>query len=186
MTTFENLRSRNERFAATVDLAQLAMPDLTTMPERLLLLLTCVDPRVEPAGFLGIRVGDAGVLRNAGGRVDTRIVEDIAYLAMRLRVRLDVAVVHHTQCGTGLLAEPVFRASYAERMKLDPDPLTLKAVVDPRATVRHDTIALLTNPLLQGGVLASVSGHVLHLETGLVETVVEPAAAVEDVHHSTI
>lgn len=184
MTSFENLRSRNERFAATVDLAQLAMPDLTTLPERMLLLLTCVDPRVEPAGFLGVGVGDAGVLRNAGGRVDTRIVEDIAYLALRLRVRLDVAVVHHTQCGTGLLAEPAFRASYAARMGLDPDPLSLKAVVDPRATVRHDTTALLTNPLLTRDVLASVSGHVLHLETGLVETVVEPAAAVDDERHS--
>jgi carbonic anhydrase len=136
-------------------------------------VLTCVAPRVEPAGFLGLRPGDAGVLRNAGGRVDDRIIQDIAYLAQRLQVRMDVAVIHHTQCGTGLLSEPAFRQRFADRTGLDQDSLAAKAVTDPVATVRRDVAALTRSPLMTDDVIASVSGHVLRLETGLVETVVE-------------
>lgn len=178
MTDFHDLLERNRAFAASVDLSRLAMPDSSMMPERIPLVLTCFDPRVEPAGFLGIGTGDAGVLRNAGGRVDDRVAEDIALLGMRLQVRLDVAVIHHTQCGTGLLADPAFRQSYAERTGLDDDALAAKAVTDPTETVRRDVATLLASPLLSEDVLASVSGHVLRLETGLVETVVEATGPV--------
>ncbi|MER5700015.1 carbonic anhydrase [Streptomyces mirabilis] len=171
MSEFSELLERNRDFAAKVDLRRLAMPPV--MPERQLLVLTCVDPRVEPAGFLGLGTGDAGVLRNAGGRVDGRVMEDIAYLAMRLGVRMDVAVIHHTQCGTGMLAEPGFRRAFADRAGLDDADLAAKAVTDPAATVRDDIAKILASPLLSSDLVASVSGHVLRLETGLVETVVE-------------
>lgn len=176
MTEFNELLERNREFAQNVDLARLAMPPKEAMPDKLLLVLACVDPRVEPAGFLGIGTGDAGVLRNAGGRVDDRVVEDIAYLSMRLGARMDVAVIHHTQCGTGMLSEPAFRQAFADRTGLDEATLSEKAVTDPTETVRRDVAELLDNPMLANGVLASVSGHVLRLETGLVETVVVATA----------
>ncbi|MET8102165.1 carbonic anhydrase [Streptomyces sp. NPDC005236] len=178
MTQFNELLGRNREFAANVDLGRLAMPPKEAMPDRLLLVLACVDPRVEPAGFLGIRTGDAGVLRNAGGRVDDRVAEDIAYLSMRLGVQMDVAVIHHTQCGTGKLSEPAFRHAFAHHTGLDEGALADKAVTDPAVTVRQDVGELLGHPLLSNDMLASVSGHVLRLETGLVETVVEATAPV--------
>lgn len=158
---------RNQAFAANVDLARLAMP------ERLPLVLVCADPRVEPAGFLGIGTGEAGVLRNTGGWMDGRVIEDIVYLAVRLGVRTDVAIVHHTQCGTGLLADPAFRRSFADRTRGDDAE---RAVTDPAATVRRDVEKLLADPLMTREVLASVSGYVLRLGTGLVETAAEPVA----------
>ncbi|MEV7687784.1 carbonic anhydrase [Streptomyces bungoensis] len=173
MSDFDEFLKRNQVFAANVDLARLAMPE--SMPERLPLVLVCADPRVEPAGFLGIGTGDAGVLRNTGGRVDGRVIEDIAYLAVRLGARMDVAIVHHTQCGTGLLADPAFRRSFADRTGGDDAVLAERAVTDPAATVRRDVEKLLADPLMTSEVLASVSGYVLRLETGLVETVVEHA-----------
>ncbi|WP_217562190.1 carbonic anhydrase [Streptomyces sp. GbtcB6] len=176
MTEFNELLERNREFAANADLGGLAMPPKEAMPDKLLLLLTCVDPRVEPAGFLGVGTWDAGVLRNAGGRVDDKVVEDIAYLSMRLGARMDVAVIHHTQCGTGMLSEPAFRQAFADRTGLDEGALTERAVTDPTTTVRQDVAKLLANPLLSSDIIASVSGHVLRLETGLVETVVEATA----------
>ncbi|XUL93937.1 carbonic anhydrase [Streptomyces galilaeus] len=164
---------RNRGFAKSVNLAMLQMGDRANMPDRILLLLTCVDPRVEPAGVLGLQLGEAGVLRNVGGRVDQRVVEDMAYLAMRLGTRLDIAVIHHTQCGSGMLSEGAFRRSFAELVGLDDADLAAKAVTDPAETVRHDVEKLLTSSLLSSALVASVSGHALHLETGLVETVVE-------------
>lgn len=171
MPDFNEFLKRNQTFAANVDLARLAMPE--SMPERLPLVLVCADPRVEPAGFLGIGTGDAGVLRNTGGRVDDRAIEDIAYLAARLGVRMDVAIVHHTQCGTGLLADPEFRRSFADRTGGDDAVLADRAVTDPVATVQRDVSKLLADPLMTSEALASVSGYVLRLETGLVETIVE-------------
>jgi carbonic anhydrase len=173
---WDELVERNRAFAASVDVRMLAMPDRTRIPERMLLLLTCVDPRVEPAGFLGVRLGDVGVLRNAGGRVDDRVMADIAFLGMRLGLRVDIAVIHHTQCGTGMLSDPAFRRSFADRTGLDDGLLAAKAVTDPAVTVRHDIGKLLDSPLMSDDIVASVSGHALRLETGLVETVVEAGA----------
>jgi carbonic anhydrase len=173
MSQFQELLERNREFAGSFDPRRLPTLDGAQLPDRLLLVLTCVDPRVEPAGFLGLRTGDAGVLRNTGGRVDDRIAEDIAYLAVRLRARMDVAVIHHTQCGTGKQSEPAFRHAFADRTGLDDGDLAARAVTDPAETVREDVAKLLGHRLLSGDTVASVSGHVLRLETGLVETVVE-------------
>ena len=84
-----------------------------------MLIVTCLDHRVDPAIVLGLQLGDAPVIRNAGGRVTQAVIDDIAYLAFLAEQlfggqgaadRLfEVAVVHHTQCGTGLLADPGFR-----------------------------------------------------------------------------
>ncbi|MFJ8627031.1 carbonic anhydrase [Kitasatospora sp. NPDC093550] len=175
MSQLTELLHRNREFAAAVDPARLAMSSREQLPERILVVLTCLDPRVEPAGFLGLRTGEAGVLRNAGGRVDDRVAEDIAYLAARFGLRIDVAVVHHTQCGTGMLSEPAFRHDFADRTGLSDRELAARAVTDPTETVRMDVAKLLGHPLLSADGLGSVSGHVLRLETGLVETVVNAA-----------
>jgi len=175
MTGFDELLRRNQAFAASGDLST-----LTAMPDNRVLVLTCVDPRVEPAGFLGVGVGDAIIVRNAGGRVDDAVVADLAFLSALGEAMgadgppLQVAVVHHTQCGTAALSNPGFRHRFAERTGLDDAALTAKAVTDPVATVRTDVSRLLANPLASDRIV--VSGHVLRLETGLVETVLEAAA----------
>lgn len=171
MSDLSELIDRNRVFAARIDPTMLAMP--TSAPEKMLLVLTCFDPRVEPAGFLGLTTGDAGVLRNAGGRVDSRVIEDIAFLAMRFGVRMDVAIIHHTQCGTGVLAEPEFRRAFADHASLGDADLAARAVTNPAETVRRDVEKMLASPLMSGDVLTSVSGLVLRLDTGLLETVVD-------------
>ncbi|AEV84996.1 carbonic anhydrase [Actinoplanes sp. SE50] len=174
MVPLSELLRRNRHFAAHADLTRLTLP--TALPDRLLLILTCLDPRVEPAGFLGLGPGEAAVLRNAGGRVDERVTQDIALLALRFGVRMDVAIIQHTQCGTGLLADPAFRRDVADRTGAGDAELTAKAVTDPVATVRQDVARLLAHPLAADGLVVSVSGHAFRLETGLVETVVDAVA----------
>ena len=175
MARFEELLRRNRAFAAKVDTAELQV-----MPGELVLVLTCVDPRVEPAGVLGVGRGDGVVLRNVGGRVDDAVTADIAFLvaigqAMGARgPALEVAVVHHTQCGSGFLADEGLRRGFPHRTGLAEGPLATRAVTDPVVSVRADVARLLADPVLPDGVV--VSGHVLRLETGLVETVL-PAAA---------
>ncbi len=175
MATLEELLRRNRRFAATV-----ADGALTAMPGRPVFVLTCVDPRVEPAAILGVGMGEAVVLRNVGGRVDDAVIADIAFLmAIGRPMGVDegppeIALVHHTGCGSAFLADDGFRRAFAERTGQPEGALAARAVTDPVESVRFDVARLIASPLLAGR--ATVSGHVLRLETGLVESVVEATA----------
>jgi carbonic anhydrase len=175
MTRMIPVLERNEHFARTYT------PTALGMPATQMLIVTCLDHRVDPAIFLGLRLGDAPVIRNAGGRVTQAVIDDIAYLAF-LAGQLfggqleddrlfEVAVVHHTQCGTGFAADPVFRHQAAEATGLSKVALEASAVTDPHATIKADVERLLTSPLLSPKV--SVSGHVYDVATGRLTTVLD-------------
>jgi carbonic anhydrase len=172
MTRMTPLLERNEQFASSYAPAALGLPAAQV------LIVSCLDHRVDPAIVLGLRLGDAPVIRNAGGRVTESVIADIAFLgflAEQLGAAGDslfeVAVVHHTQCGTGFLADPAFRRQCAEQTGLPEAALGAIAVPDPLATVRADVELLLASPLMSPKV--SVSGHVYDVATGRVETVVD-------------
>src|SRR5579864_6805643 len=109
MTRMTPLLERNEQFAATYTPVALGLPTAQ------MLILTCLDHRVDPAIVLGLQLGEAPVIRNAGGRVTPAVIDDIAYLAFlagqlsggqgAADTLFEVAIIHHTQCGTGFLAD---------------------------------------------------------------------------------
>ena len=145
-------------------------------PELRLFVITCVDPRVDPAHFLGIGLGDAMVVRNVGGRVTPEVINDVAFIGQIAENLLpdgplfEVAVMHHTQCGAGALADETFRRRYAERIGSDESTLRERAILDPVATVTSDVELLRSAPAISPRI--ALSGHVYDVETGLVETIV--------------
>jgi carbonic anhydrase len=175
MTRMTTLLDRNEQFARTYTPIALAPPATQVI------VVTCLDHRVDPALFLGLELGDAPVIRNAGGRVTPAVIDDLAYLAFLAEQLFggqlnddglfEVAVVHHTECGTGFLADPGFRRQAAQATGLDEATLKAEAVADPHATVRADVDRLLAEPRLSPKV--SVSGHVYDIATGRVTTIVD-------------
>ena len=175
MTRMTPLLERNEQFASTYTPAPLGPPTAQV------LIVTCLDHRVDPAIILGLQLGEAPVIRNAGGRVTQAVIDDVAYLAFLAeqlfagQVAADrlfeVAVVHHTQCGTGFLADPGFRHQAAGATGLSEAALEASAVADPHTTVKADVERLLTSPLLSPKV--SVSGHVYDIATGRVTTTLD-------------
>jgi carbonic anhydrase len=172
------LLERNEQFARTYTPVALGPAAAQVV------IVTCLDHRVDPALILGLRLGDAPVIRNAGGRVTPAVIEDIAflaYLAEQLfagQVAADrlfeVAVIHHTQCGTGFLADPGFRHQAAEATGISEKALEATAVADPHLTVKADVERLLGSPMLSPKV--SVSGHVYDIATGRVVTAIASAS----------
>ena len=140
-----------------------------------LFVITCLDPRVDPAHFLGLGLSDAIVLRNVGGRVTPEVINDVAFIGQLAEAVLpagplfEVAVIHHTQCGTGALADDTFRRRYAERIGADESSLRDHAVLDPARTVTTDVERLRSAPAVSRRV--TVSGHVYDVVTGLVETI---------------
>src|SRR4030081_2503754 len=101
VSNFDPLLDRNRVFAATG-----AHRGLGIMPSPPVFVVTCLDPRVDPAAFLGIGRGDAAVVRNAGGRVTEAVVDDVSFIGFLAATMLpegplfEVAVIHHTGCGT--------------------------------------------------------------------------------------
>ena len=174
MTRMTPLLERNEKFARTYTPLPLGPAAAQVV------IVTCLDHRIAPAITLGLRLGDAPVIRNAGGRVTPAVIDDIAYLGF-LAGQLfgdqaaddlfEVAVVHHTQCGTGFLADPGYRHRAAEATGLPETALEAAAVADPYTTVRADVGRLLAAPSLSPKV--SVSGHVYDIATGRLTTVLD-------------
>ncbi len=170
--SFDVFLDRNRSFAGSLD-----RPTLMVMPDSPALILTCADPRVEPAVVFGVGAAEAVVLRNTGGRVTDAVIGDIAMLSQigeYLRPNnpdrpLDVAIVHHTHCGTAFLDDHGFRHQLATRTGADEAVLAAHAVTDPYRSVEND-VDLLLNAFVDVGHIA-VSGHVLDLETGRVTTV---------------
>ena len=175
MTRITPLLDRNEQFARAYTAPALGLPAAQ------LVVVSCLDHRVDPAIVLGLRLGDAPVIRNAGGRVTPAVIEDLAFLAF-LASQLfggqladgslfEVAVIHHTQCGTGFLADPGFRDQAAAATGVAAAALEATAVTDPHVTVQADVERLLSSPLIPPPV--SVSGHVYDIATGRVTTTLD-------------
>jgi carbonic anhydrase len=145
-------------------------------PNLRLFVITCLDPRVDPAHFLGLGLSDAVVVRNVGGRVTPEVINDVAFTSQIAENVLpdgplfEVAVIHHTQCGTGALADDAFRRRYAQRIGADESTLREHAILDPTATVTRDVERIRSAPAISPRV--TVSGHVYDVDTGLVQTVI--------------
>jgi carbonic anhydrase len=145
-------------------------------PSLRLFVITCLDPRIDPAHFLGLGLGDAMVVRNVGGRVTPEVINDVAFIGQLAEGALpdgplfEAAVIHHSQCGTAALADDTFRRRYAERIGAEESTLREHAVLDPAATVTRDVERLRSAPAISPRV--RVSGHVYDVVTGLVETVI--------------
>ena len=162
---------RNRAFAA-----EGGQEGAVVFPRLGLCVITCLDPRVDPAHFLSLSLGDAVVVRNVGGRVTPEVINDVAFLGQIAENVLpdgplfEVAVIHHTQCGSAALADATFRRRYAERISAEETTLREHAILDPAATVKRDVERLRTARAIPERV--AVSGHVYDVVTGLVETVV--------------
>ena len=170
---------RNTEFADTY--AQDSVPAIPFIPNRQLYLITCIDPRVDPANTLALALGDAIVARNVGGRVTPSLIKDLAWIVHLHENKtpdadwFEIAVIHHTDCGSGLLADDDLRAGYVARGGWDDATARALAVLEPHQTVREDVEKIRTAPELTPGIEhVVVGGYVYAVTTGRITTVVEP------------
>ncbi|HUA05814.1 MAG TPA: hypothetical protein VMB27_18030 [Solirubrobacteraceae bacterium] len=181
MSNIDPLLPRNAAFAAS-DVWH-NTPRLPFLPHKGLYVITCIDPRVDPFEFLGLEFADAIVGRTVGGRVTPAVIQDVAYIGYLVESKapegpyFEAAIVHHTDCGSGLLADEHLRHGFSERTGYDDQMLADLPVLDPAATVRADVERLLSDPRISPHI--TVSGHVYDVHTGLLTTIVEPVSPVD-------
>ena len=174
MSKINALLQRNEQFVSTFTPVPLGPPAAEV------LVVTCLDHRVDPSDFLGLQLGDAPVIRNLGGRVTKAVIDDIAFFAFvaeqmfgdpnSTETLFEVAVIHHNQCGSGNLADDNFRRRYARLIGVDEIELRDHAVLDPAASVATDVDRLRSANAISSRV--TVSGHIYDVVTGEVNTLI--------------
>jgi len=181
MNQFDSMMQRNKAFAVQQSAAGTLMPSLPrALPNVKAIIIGCADMRVDPAYVLGIKPGEAVVMRNIGGRITPALLEQLGLLGRIGEVAGEVPggggdfhiiVLQHTDCGiTRLAGDPDKLSHY---FQIQAGELKTKAVTDPRAAVAVDVAALRAIPALPAKWL--ISGLVYDVATGLVEVVVPPA-----------
>ena len=170
------LMERNAAFAESG--AWRNTPRLPFLPFQGLYVITCVDPRTDPANFLGLRFAEAIVARTVGGRVTDAVVGDLSYISYLVETLapegpyFEVAVIHHTDCGSRLLERPDLRKGFAAHSHRDEEQLAQLPATVPSESVKTDIEKIVSSPQISSRI--AVSGHVYHTDSGRLETVVEP------------
>jgi carbonic anhydrase len=131
-------------------------------PERQVFVLACMDTRVDPLPVLGLRLGDAHVVRNAGGRVTDDVIRSLVLSSALLGTR-HALVMHHTDCGLRASSDEQVRASLRER-GIYAGSMAIHSFDDLDGSVRSDVRALVTEPMV--GSSMTVWGYVYDVETG--------------------
>ena len=154
----ESALAANERFASEFDRG-----DLAHRPAQRLAVLTCMDVRLQVHEMLGLKPGEANVLRNAGGIVTEDVVRSLVVAHRRLGVDT-VMVINHTECGLCGMDEKALIDEMPAAGGAGPAPkrfLSFDALED---NVRRQVSTLRAHPWLTG--LKSVRGFIYQVRTG--------------------
>jgi carbonic anhydrase len=130
-------------------------------------IITCMDARIDPVRLFGLELGDAHVLRNAGGVVTEDVIRSVM-LSQRLLGTTDVVLVHHTPCGLEGLKEAVTKAEIEAETGIRP-PFALEGFEDVDADVRQSMARIRSSPFLRRD--GSVRGFVYDLADGTLREV---------------
>jgi carbonic anhydrase len=162
MAVIDELLDANKSFAGSFDKGALPMP-----PARQVAIVTCMDARLHPAAFLGLDIGDAHVIRNAGGRASDDALRSLIISSQLLGTK-EFAVIHHTDCGMLTFSNDDLRAKLADAG--DASGIDFLPFSDNEASVREDVEAIRNSPFIPAG--TTVSGYIYEVETGKLRTVV--------------
>lgn len=161
---FGDLFAANADYVRDFDLA-----GLEPLAARGLALVTCMDSRIEPLSALGLKPGDAKILRNAGARVTDDTLRTLVIAVYLLAVDR-VLVMPHTRCKMASVAGDDEVHNYiANSYGVDTRSLEFHTVTDQEAALRHDLKRIRHHPLLPEGL--AVAGAVYDVDTGKVTPV---------------
>jgi carbonic anhydrase len=146
--------------------------NLNARPIEKVAIVTCMDARIAAFGVFGLRLGDAHIIRNAGGAVTSDVIRSLAISQRKLGTR-NILLMAHTGCGMLSFTDDEFIAELAEDTGQPPTwrPGTFS---DPSQHVRHGMEMLRTSPFLYAD--TTIRGFVFNLETGAVDEVTEEEA----------
>jgi len=124
-------------------------------------IVTCMDSRIDVFALFGMALGEAHVLRNAGGVVTDDVIRSLTISQRKLQTR-EILLMQHAGCGLGTFTDEDFSEELANEVGMRP-PWRTHAFRDPQVSVRRDMAQLLHNPFLLPG--TRIRGFVVDIET---------------------
>lgn len=158
----QEIRENNRRYAEGF-----ASGDLASSPRKKLAVLTCMDARVDIHRILGLDLGDAHVIRNAGGSLTEDAIRSL--LISSLLGTEEVMVVHHTDCRMRDFTEEELKAEVVSKIGAIP-PFELGALPDLKESVNAIVAEIDESPWLA---FDRVWGFVYDVNTGLLDEVAD-------------
>jgi carbonic anhydrase len=158
MSVFDEMLAHNEKYAERFDLGHLQTP-----PVRKLVILTCMDSRMDLEQLLGLRVGDAHMIRNAGGLATDDVVRSLI-LSTRLLGTRSIAIIQHTECGLMSITDEGFQRQLSASTGQDASHLEFHAFRDLDHNVREQVARVKRDPFLPPEI--EVRGFVYDVKRG--------------------
>jgi carbonic anhydrase len=166
MSVFDELMEHNKGYAKRFNLGHLQTP-----PIKKLVILTCMDSRMDLEQLLGLSVGDAHMIRNAGGLATDDAIRSLILSTHLLGTRA-IAVIQHTQCGLMSITDEEFRWRLSTETGKDASHLRFHAFRDIDRNVTEQVLRIRENPFMPEQV--QVRGYAYDVTTGALREVSVP------------
>lgn len=163
MSETDRLLENNEAYAKEFDKSGLPSP-----PAKGVAVVACMDARMDVHSMLGLKEGDAHVIRNAGGVVSEDALRSLV-ISQRLLGTEEVILVHHTDCGMLTFEDEALKDAIEADTGERPD-FPFHAFSDLEGSVRTSIERIKENPFIPRK--DSVRGFVYEVETGRLREVV--------------
>src|SRR6478609_8000690 len=157
MSATDELLKHAEDYAANFDRGELPLP-----PAKGVVVLACMDARLNPYGILGLNEGDAHVIRNAGGVVTDDEIRSLS-ISQRLLGTEEIILIHHTDCGMLTFTDDAFKQSIQDDVGIKPE-WAAEAFPDVDEDVRQSVARIQASPFIPRK--DSVRGFVYEVESG--------------------
>ncbi len=157
MTAVDELLSNNARYAETFDKGDLPAP-----PSRNLAVVACMDARLDTHKLLGLREGDAHVIRNAGGVVTDDVIRSLVISQRLLGTRV-IVLIHHTGCGMATFRDDEVKDAIEAETGLRPS-FALEAFGDLEQDVKQSIARIQASPFIPNKDL--IRGFIYDCATG--------------------
>lgn len=174
---YKHVISSNRQYAETYG----DESELAAAPARKIAILTCMDARLDPLRFAGLSIGDAHVIRNAGGRASDDAIRSLV-ISHKLLGTDEWFVIHHTDCGMTMFTEDVMGDLLSESLKtaslsdsgwsnvsreggsIEGRYIKWLTIHNPDKTIKEDVTRIKNHPLVSPDI--TVYGFIIDVKTG--------------------
>jgi carbonic anhydrase len=162
MSATDDFLRNNEAYVAGFDRADVPLP-----PARKVAVVACMDARMNVHDILGLKLGDAHVIRNAGGVVTDDVIRSLAISQRKLGTE-EIVLLHHTDCGMLTFTDDSFRADLMADTGMKP-PWSPESFTDLDDDVRSSINRIKNSPFVPRR--DKVRGFVYDVRTGALREV---------------